>query len=117
MDAGGGEGSRGGKVIGHTAGGKPVYENHLHPSHEKFKYFEHKEAAKLHDEIGDKARNVKQVLVGHGGTDPESDAIMRQHHESYKHHMAEHNFKERKKNWTRKQLKEAGLTNVGGKAK
>jgi len=27
----GGEGSRGGKIIGHTASGKPIYEDHSHP--------------------------------------------------------------------------------------
>ena len=117
VDVGTGAGSRGGKVIGTTKSGKPIYEDHKHPSHEKFHYFEHKQAAELHDELGDKARNAKQVLVGHGGTDPENDAVMRQHHESYKHHMAEHDFKERKKNWSPKELKAAGLTKVGGRAK
>lgn len=45
----GGEGSRGGHVIGHTSTGKPVYANHKHKSHGGFTPEEHKQAANLHE--------------------------------------------------------------------
>ena len=44
----GGEGSRGGKVIGHTSSGKPIYKSHGHPSHADFNGDDHKEAVVLH---------------------------------------------------------------------
>lgn len=46
----GGEGSKGGKVIGHTKSGKPIYES-LDAKHENYKNFtskDHKDAALLH---------------------------------------------------------------------
>jgi hypothetical protein len=43
----GGEGSKGGKVIGHTKSGKPVYEK-LHPSYKKFTAEDHKDAIVEH---------------------------------------------------------------------
>lgn len=42
-----GEGSRGGKVIGHTTSGKPIYLR-SHPSHKTFTEKEHQEAADKH---------------------------------------------------------------------
>lgn len=39
----GGEGSRGGKVIGHTKSGKPIYDSHFHQAHANFTSEEHKE--------------------------------------------------------------------------
>lgn len=47
-DVGSGEGSKGGKVIGRTKTGKPIYMNHGHPSHKDFTFGEHKEAVGLH---------------------------------------------------------------------
>lgn len=44
----GGEGSRGGKVIGHTKSGKPIYEEHNHPEHKDFTVHEHLDAAEIH---------------------------------------------------------------------
>lgn len=44
-----GEGSRGGKVIGHTRSGKPIYENSNHPDHKGFSSSDHLDAAKAHD--------------------------------------------------------------------
>ncbi len=46
-----GEGSRGGKIIGHTSGGKPIYMIHGHASHSEFSPSEHGEAAKAHGSI------------------------------------------------------------------
>ncbi len=44
----GGEGSRGGKIIGHTGSGKPIYGNANHPSHKEFTPGDHAEAAGKH---------------------------------------------------------------------
>lgn len=46
----GGEGSRGGKVIGHTKSGKPIYDSHNHSSHSKFSSKDHEDAEALHGE-------------------------------------------------------------------
>jgi len=46
----GGEGSKGGKVIGHTRSGKPIYDSYNHPSHKNFSGTDHREAADLHSE-------------------------------------------------------------------
>jgi hypothetical protein len=43
----GGEGSRGGKVIGHTKSGKPIYEKYEHSSHKNFSHKEHLDAVAL----------------------------------------------------------------------
>lgn len=53
MDAGG-EGTRGGKIIGHTSSGKPIYGSHGHPSHGGFTKDDHFQAAKKHEELVDK---------------------------------------------------------------
>lgn len=60
----GGEGSRGGKIIGRTKSGKPVYGSHS--SHVGFandqnhlNAEEHGEAAKLHGKLADKSTGEK----------------------------------------------------------
>ncbi len=53
-----GEGSRGGKVIGHTGGGKPIYFQHSHSSHGTFNEGEHKEAQELHMRKGNQTKNT-----------------------------------------------------------
>ena len=49
----GGEGSRGGKIIGHTKSGKPIYDISMHPTHKLFSHQDHKDAAVLNSELGD----------------------------------------------------------------
>lgn len=44
-----GEGSRGGHVIGHTSSGKPIYQNHKHPSHADFSQKDHENAVVTHE--------------------------------------------------------------------
>jgi hypothetical protein len=39
-----GEGDRGGKIIGHTKSGKPIYDKHYHESHKDFSAADHREA-------------------------------------------------------------------------
>jgi hypothetical protein len=53
------EGSKGGKVIGHTRTGKPIYENHNHPSHESFTKQEHHDAAEVNSNLTDKYADHK----------------------------------------------------------
>jgi len=55
----GGEGSRGGKVIGHTDSGKPIYEKANHPSHKSFNRGDHQDAHNLHQKLGKEAENKK----------------------------------------------------------
>ena len=62
-DAGSGAGSRGGKVIGRTKSGKPIYMNHKHPSHGGFTKDEHFEAADLHQSASNKKFNEKKGSV------------------------------------------------------
>lgn len=106
-----GEGSKGGHVIGHTVGGKPIYENHKHPSHEKFKYFEHHQAQELHEKLEMKALQAIQTL----GRDQDGSftETAKKNKQSARHHEVERDFKERKKDWKRKDLKESGMTSVG----
>jgi hypothetical protein len=54
-----GAGSRGGKVIGKTRSGKPIYDSHDHKGHAGFSKDDHKDAAKLHDDLGFKAAVAK----------------------------------------------------------
>lgn len=48
------EGSRGGKVIGHTKSGKPIYQQHKNEAHRNFTVEDHKDAIKLHREQAQK---------------------------------------------------------------
>ena len=68
----GGEGSRGGKIIGHTSTGKAVYQMHKkfgesiykkdQNPHNDFTKEEHEEAAKLHDRFGSTISSKKLGL-------------------------------------------------------
>jgi hypothetical protein len=51
----GGEGSQGGKIIGHTKSGKPIYESFNHPSHSNFTTRDHEDAGTVHQKKGTKA--------------------------------------------------------------
>ena len=64
VDAGAGPGSRGGKIIGHTKSGKPVYMNHNHPSHKEFTATEHIQAKNVHfaaSKMGNKEAHKKAM--------------------------------------------------------
>ena len=47
----GGEGSRGGKVIGHTGSGKPIYMSHSHKAHNDFTAADHDDARAVHQKL------------------------------------------------------------------
>ena len=69
------EGSRGGKVIGHTKSGKPVYEG-KHPreySHKEFSPKDHKDASKIHDEKGDQYLSKQHKVQGEHNEESSSD--------------------------------------------
>lgn len=71
----GGEGSRGGKVIGHTKSGKPIYQNsHYESSQKGFTANDHKDALDLHKK--EKRRLVSEGKYG----DAEN------HDDAIKHH-------------------------------
>lgn len=64
-----GEGSRGGKIIGHTSSGKPVYASkmeHIHAgAHQDYSAKDHKEAANMHtDEKMKQFHKIWQDLKG-----------------------------------------------------
>ena len=52
----GGEGSKGGVVIGHTKSGKAIYKDASHEDHKSFKPDDHKSAANLHQDVYDRAQ-------------------------------------------------------------
>ncbi len=61
----GGEGSRGGKVIGHTKSGKPVYGNKTVYEHKGFTDKEHQEAEEILDKhIDKKIESGKKKFLG-----------------------------------------------------
>ena len=45
-----GEGSRGGRIIGHTSSGKPIYDTARHQGHMKFTADEHRDAVRTHSD-------------------------------------------------------------------
>ena len=67
VDTGAGPGSRGGKIIGHTSGGKPIYSSHGHAGHADFTKGEHGEAAEIHTTKSNKAldKNLQAKSLFH----------------------------------------------------
>lgn len=59
-----GEGSRGGKVIGHTKSGKPIYDTSNHAKHANFNKEDHLDAAKLHKKHADKENEEDTIMSG-----------------------------------------------------
>lgn len=64
----GGEGSRGGKIIGHTKSGKPIYDSFNHSAHKDFNEHDHSDAADVNSDIAnenlsytDKEKYAKHV--------------------------------------------------------
>ncbi len=62
LEKAGGEGSRGGKIIGHTAGGKPVYADPNHPTHKEFTTKDHTSIA---DEFDARKKTAERVMGQH----------------------------------------------------
>lgn len=80
----GGEGSKGGKVIGHTKSGKAIYDS-VHQSYTGFNKQEHAEAAKLHrDKAGEhdfQNERTKETTAGYKDSDgyQERTKLSKQH--------------------------------------
>lgn len=53
----GGPGSRGGKIIGYTKSGKPIYANAKHENHKNFTIAEHNDAIEAHQKVRDNYHN------------------------------------------------------------
>lgn len=49
----GGEGSKGGHIIGHTSSGKPIYDQHDNEGHKGFTIQDHKDAGYVHSRKSD----------------------------------------------------------------
>ena len=65
-----GEGSRGGKVIGHTKSGKPIYDSFEHTGHKDFSKEDHEDAIKTNLKIMKKMfdkRYGKKNSLSQGG--------------------------------------------------
>jgi hypothetical protein len=111
-----GEGSRGGKIIGHTQSGKPIYSNSKHESHKDFSAQDHTDAAELHHahaerlqgggSLANKDKGVKDHVAhsdhhynasmggqkDHGSAREHAKKQVydhKYHHEMMKHHQAE----------------------------
>lgn len=61
------EGSRGGKIIGHTKSGKPIYENHSHSSHKSFTSKDHRDAEELHRGLREKKNGESEFHIIESG--------------------------------------------------
>lgn len=66
------EGARGGKVIGHTKNGKPIYEKHTPDAHKNFNAHDHKDAAKFFQEKSDKYKEISEGVNDDGDAKPKS---------------------------------------------
>jgi hypothetical protein len=92
-------GPRGGKIIGKTKSGKPIYDSHDHPAHAGYSKQDHKDAADAHSQAGEHAAEGANSMVGpDGGTHFDDDAV----HSKVKHHGEQMN----------KHLEKAGLPKV-----
>ncbi len=80
----GGEGSRGGKIIGHTKTGKPVYANKDYHEYKDFSEKDHRDASKLHHE----KKQEYTKGVSHGTTIKGEKMYKNQNWS--KHHWGEH---------------------------
>lgn len=91
----GGEGSRGGKVIGHTKSGKPIYDIVGHENHKDFTHQDHKDAAQIHrDKMADNNKNKDEGHLYHrnmGLRDAHEDlAKQKKEKEEIKHKVIGH---------------------------
>ena len=81
VDAGTGEGSRGGKVIGRTKSGKPVYNYFGHPEHRKFNASEHGDAGRIAMEYAQRPEKMhpetRKFFVGQSDKHRRKEGILR----------------------------------------
>ncbi len=85
-----GEGSKGGKIIGHTKSGKPVYDKFSHLNHKDFTKEDHQDAAKTHNKYKFKnytSGDKKEDFLRHSKEE-------RKHNESWDDDKTERNKKD-----------------------
>lgn len=85
----GGEGTRGGIIIGRTKTGKPIYGRHSHPAHGTFNKQEHREAAEAHTDLAKKKTTSRAQLGVDNPTGKQLAKEIDQHHEQAAKHKAE----------------------------
>jgi len=94
LEDGSGEGSRGGKIVGHTKSGKPVYESARHPQHQEFSKSEHLEAKKFHDQKAKDAWNAAKDFssVSAHRNDPSTKEGNKHSEQASHHNFLAHNI-------------------------
>ncbi len=87
----GGEGSRGGKIVGHTGSGKPIYMNNKHPTHKEFSASDHGSAQKLHHKLSQEKTEKAVGLIGKGKPEQLDKhlASAKEHNAAAEHHSKE----------------------------
>lgn len=89
-----GEGSHGGKVIGHTKSGKPIYDTHYHESHKNFSAQDHRDAEQLNEKLKrDHYEKYKQLKEKEGGRVSDKAAKEHNKHIEYGSNAYYHNKK------------------------
>lgn len=73
----GGEGSKGGKVIGHTKSGKPIYDSYTHKEHKHFTKEDHKDAWEAQNNERTKFRD--KLAHEHSGGNFKTERELRSH--------------------------------------
>lgn len=81
-----GEGSRGGKIIGHTRSGKPIYSNGNNPAHKNFTVADHYDAIRAHGQrkadVRDSASRSHGTTESGDGPDKQSSPNLQPSHEA-----------------------------------
>ena len=104
------EGSRGGRIIGHTKSGKPIYENASYKEHKDFTPSEHREAVEKHrslaiehkenaeeyDKLAIRAgtEGKDEVMAAHDYARAEHTRAQKHHQKQAIHHMEQAHKKE-----------------------
>lgn len=86
----GGEGSRGGKVIGHTDSGKPIYDKHSNVAHIDFDSYDHSDARDIHV---NKMQELDKKKDSEGYLNDQND---KKNYDNHWKEMAHHNELSRK---------------------
>jgi hypothetical protein len=81
------EGARGGKIIGHTKSGKPIYEHAEHKGHEGFHYEDHFDAMKVHHKLAHSHEDKAKGMIAADGMKDFKE--LKGHAEGIKHHLNE----------------------------
>ena len=112
----GGEGSRGGNVIGHTSSGKPIYARPDHSSHEQFTHKDHGDAEDLHEKLSeaafDRMDDTTSRRSGGAGMDTRR-AHEKEGEEQYAHSL--HHMEKRNEKAPKPEIHKLGDLTIGHK--